>query len=158
MFKINLNNRGITLLEALFAIGIVFLLFVFGIKPFEAVRDRQMLNRVVEDVEKILQSARTNSQASTDASSYGVHFEVDRATFFAGSFYFESDPDNQTIIFDDNVNITELFLVGGGSDVVFNRITGDTNTSGSIKFSLIDNPSRFKLITVFPIGTIFSNY
>lgn len=155
---IKLNNRGITLLEALFAIGIILLLFIFGIKPFEAVRDRQTLNRVVEDVEKMLQSARTNSQASTNSSNYGVHFEVDSATFFTGSFYSESEPDNKTIVFGDDVRITELFLVGGGNDVVFNRITGDTVTSGTLKFSLVYNPARFKLITVFPIGTIFSNY
>ena len=151
-------NKGITLLETLFAIGIILLLFIFGIKPFEAVRDRQALNRVVEDVEKMLQLARTNSQASTDASNYGVHFETDSATFYVGSFYSESEPDNKTIVFGDGVRITELFLVGGRNDVVFNRITGDTVTSGTLKFSLIDNPARFKIITVFPIGTIFSNY
>lgn len=153
---IKVEKRGVTLIEALFAIGILLMLFAFGIKPFQAVRDRQAMNRVVEDVEKMLQVARTNSQASTDASSYGVHFETDSATSFAGDFYYESDPDNVTIIFGDGVFIDQLLLVGGGKNIVFNRITGDTNTNGTIRFSLPDS-NKYRIITIFPIGTVFSN-
>ncbi|OGD69652.1 hypothetical protein A3I18_01780 [Candidatus Campbellbacteria bacterium RIFCSPLOWO2_02_FULL_35_11] len=149
------KNKGITLLETLFALGIVFMLFVFGIKPFEAVRDRQILNDATEDIEAMLQEARSNTSASIGASNYGVHFETDSATYFAGSYYSESDPDNKQIIFTD-VSITSVSLIGNGSDVVFNRITGDTNTNGAIVVSLLNNSTKTKTITIFPIGTFMS--
>lgn len=153
MFK--KDNKGITLLETLFALGIVFMLFAFGIKPFEAVRDRQILNNATEDVETLLQEARSNTLASVNASNYGVHFETDSATYFVGSYYSESDPDNKQIIFTD-VSITSVSLVGNGSSVVFNRITGDTNTNGTITLSLLNDPTKTKVITIFPIGTFMS--
>jgi len=150
------KNKGLGLLETLFAIGIITLLLAFGFGPFDAIKERQMLNKAVEEIESLLQEAKTNTIASTGGVRYGVHFETSSVTLFSGSVYSPSASDNKTLIINNSVYISNISLSGGGSEIVFNRITGDTDNNGTIRVSVTENPSRSRLITVFPVGTFFT--
>ncbi len=148
------KNQGLTLLETLFAIGVLTLLFAFTLGPFGAIKDRKVLSDAAEKVEALLQEARTDTSSSLDASNYGVHFDTSSVTLFEGSIYSVSESTNKIVTLDSAVSISDISLSGGGSDVIFNRITGDTDNNGTVKISLVKDSSKSKIISIFPLGTV----
>lgn len=148
------KSQGLTLLETLFAMGVLTLLFAFTLGPFGAIKDRRVLNDAAGKTEALLQEARTDTSASLNASNYGVHFGTSSITLFKGSVYSASDSTNKVVILNSAVSISDISLAGGGTEVVFNRIIGDTNNDGTVKISLVKDSLKSKIISIFPLGTV----
>ena len=100
----------------------------------------------------ILNLARQRTLASLAASNYGVHFEQGQFILFKGAIYDPLDPDNIFYPLTDSLEISEIVLNGGGSEVVFNRITGETANTGTVKIQVQDDSSRFKTVEVLSSG------
>ena len=147
-FKNKKQNKGITLFEVIIAIGIITIIFTFGTKLFVEVKNERVLDNSVGRVISLLQEARSMSVSSVGASRYGVHFEETKTVLFKGNVYSSLDPDNKNVSLNSLVSISEINLAGEGSDVVFNRLDGETDNSGTIKFILVSNPAIFKVIEV----------
>jgi hypothetical protein len=97
-----------------------------------------------------LEEARGNTLDSLDGSEYGVRFYIEYAEVFKGASYSESGI-FRTYALDEPVIIEEV-SVGGGSDVVFERLTGRTANSGFVRIGA-EGPDTFdRQITIEATG------
>lgn len=150
------NNKGISLVEILIVISIIGILSAIIVLNLSKFHNQQALKNTAEDVYALLNEARNNTISSKNSNTYGIHFLSDRAILFAGESYTDS-VSNKQIDFDSVVRIPDsggVVLNGGGVDVVFSRITGDTLNYGTITIQLINDVTSQKVININKIGVI----
>jgi type II secretory pathway pseudopilin PulG len=152
-------NKGISIIEIMVVISIIVLIIAIVIPGFTDFRNQQAIAVTTEDVASLLNEARNNTISSINSNTYGVHFESTRAVLFTGSSFSESS-NNKQIDFSHAINIPTtggINLNGGGSNVVFQRITGDTANSGTIVIRLQNDTTKQKIININSIGVISVN-
>lgn len=152
-----MKQSGFSLIEIVIVLGILVLVSAFLVSPFTNFRNTQILQVSVEDVLSTLNKARTQTLAGHGDSAYGVHLETNRVVLFAGETYNASDPTNQAVNLHSLVNISNISLSGGGSSVVFRRLTGTTTKTGTVTLSLASDSSVNKVITIPATGIAWSN-
>jgi prepilin-type N-terminal cleavage/methylation domain-containing protein len=154
-----MKNKGITLIEIIVAISILAIIIAITIPSLSNFRNEQILKNTTEDIVSLLNQARNQTLASKNSTNYGVHFDVGNIIFFNGGVFSDSDPNNKVITLDDAVSIPEagVSLNGDGDDVIFNRLSGDTNQFGIIMIQLNSNASAQKTITISKTGVVSSN-
>lgn len=150
------SNRGLSLVELIIAVAIFVFLFTFGLKAFSSLLNQQLLKKASSNVEILLQEAKSKTLSAVDASNYGVYFEPTRVTLFKGTTFVPLDSNNEEIVFDEKINISDISL-GGASSVVFEKLTGDADNSGTITISFVSDLSKFRTITIEPTGVISSD-
>ena len=143
-------------MEVLVVVAIMGILATFVVIAYSKFNSMQALDKNMALVSSVLNQARSLTLASKDNTQYGVHFDADQIVLFAGSSYSESNPDNNAIALSVSVAVSASFL-GGGSDVIFQRLTGETEQSGTVTLSLVSSPASVKSLTVFETGIIQHN-
>ena len=154
-----INNRGINLLEIIVVIGIIALISAITIPNLSAFKKQQALKNTTEDIVSLLNEARNSTISSKNSTNYGVHFEEDQASMFSGTA-FTSNSSEKQIDFDQAVMIekdTDVNLSGGGDDIIFERLTGNTTNYGTITIRLVSDASKIRTITASSIGIISVN-
>ena len=145
--------KGFTLVEILVVIAIISVISGITFYFFGNANDRQVLEKNVSGVTSLIRNARLLSVASKNASVFGIHFESDKAVLFEGSSYSAGSPFERIIDLSREVYIPSYSLNGGGSDVVFSRLVGETINYGTVTISLKDN-STSTVITILKTGVI----
>ncbi len=152
-----MKQSGFSLIEIVIVLGILVLISAFLVSPFANFRNTQILQVSVEDVLSTLNKARTQTLAGHGDSAYSVRLETNRVVLFPGETYSANDPNNQVVNLHSLVNISNISLSGGGSSVVFRRLTGATTKTGTITLSLASDSSVNKVITIPASGIAWSN-
>ena len=153
-FKLKTNNKGVTLLEVLFSIAILASLSLIGIWYFSQANAEQALEKDRQGVVAILREARSLALSSKEALTYGVHIEEFQTVLFKGSTYNAGEVENRVQTLNSKVHIDNISITGGGSDIVFSRLTGETLNDGTIRLSLINNSLSSTTITIENTGVI----
>lgn len=154
-----IKNKGISIIEIIIVISIIAIISAITIPNLSQFRNQQAIKNTAEDIISLLNEARNSTISSKNSNTYGIHFQSDRAILFTGSF-FNEDPSNKQIDFDSAITIPEtggINLNGGGDDIVFVRITGDTLNYGTIVIQLSSDITQQKVINISKIGVIGSN-
>jgi len=146
--------RGFTLIEALTIVGILIVLIAVSIPAFRFFQKESDLNNSAEEALNTLRLAQNKTIASEGASQYGVHFEAGECVLFKGTTYNPSASDNEISNLPQSVEIYNIELAGGGSAVVFDRVTGATNQSGRVYFQLKTDISKTKTIYIENSGQV----
>ncbi len=155
-----LKNKGMSVLELLMAIAILAIVVSFIILNLSKFRSEQALQNTTSDIISLVNEARTKTISSVNSTTYGVHFEASRAVLFAGSSFTEPNSNNKQVDINSAVSIPVsggINLNGGGSDVIFTRISGDTTNYGTIIVRLVSDATRQKTITINKTGIVSSN-
>ena len=147
-------QKGFTLLEFIFALGIIVSLAVIGLVSFSSFRGKSDLNVATEMGVSLLNEARSQTVSALDASRYGVHFEANKITLFKGVQYTVGDALNKEYILPQGVEVSAVNLFGGGTDVIFNRLTGATNQYGTTTLRLISATTTFRFLVVSSSGVV----
>jgi len=147
-------KKGFTLIEIVVSISVLIILATITTSAFSSFREKQALNSDIEQISVLLNDARFKTIASEDSSQYGVYFETNRAVFFKGAVFNEEDPDNKEILFSKLTQISLISLNGGGPDVVFKKLSGETDQHGFVTVSLRGDPSHFKNINIGASGFV----
>lgn len=155
--KIN-KNKGFTLIEILIVIAILGIISSIVLLNLSQFRNEQLLKNTTLDVVSLLSKARQDTLSSVNSTNYGVHFDSNQAVLFTGSVYSSNNVTNEPVVFSSKVNISipSGLNIGGGSDVIFERLTGET-IGGTIKLQLTSDATRQKIITVGKTGSVSSN-
>ena len=140
-FKVKL---GFTLVEILIVIGIVALVTTIVVIPFASFRDAKLLDGATEDILSFLHEAQTRTLSSDGGVAYGVSFESDRITLV---------PDNKEVLLHNHLTISDISLLGGGAMVMFNRLTGATDESGTVTVSLVADNNQQRVIAISRAGS-----
>jgi prepilin-type N-terminal cleavage/methylation domain-containing protein len=145
---------GFTLLEILVAIAILTLIAgtVFG--PLSRFRTQKTLDAAVEVTLAAFTRAHFDSISSLNDMQYGVHLDAGQAVHFVGITYDASAPTNVVYSIPANVEIANVTLAGGGTDVVFQRLNGGTPHSGTFLIRATADPSISALVTVHATGAV----
>lgn len=147
---------GFTLIEILIVIATLSILASAVIINFHDFQLNADLNNEAEKILNIVKLAQNKTLASEEGSSYGIHLENNLYVLFKGQVYSNSSIDNLYYELLPSVEIYEINLNGGGQDIIFNRVTGETSQSGNFKLKLKSSDSRTETISVISSGHIFS--
>lgn len=150
----NLETRAFTLVEMLISIAIAVLLASLLSGIFSSYLGRNALSGGASTVRSFISEARSLSLSSRDNSSYGVHFASSTVTLFKGSTYSSGASDNRAVNLGRYVVINALSLSGGGTQIVFDRLKGGADKSGTITLALASNPSEKIIVTVYATGIV----
>lgn len=151
--KINFK-KGFTVVEILFVIATLSIIFSVIVPQFSKSREMQVLKNGVADILSSIDKARGQTLSSLNSSSYGVHFESDKIIIFKGQDFSTRDTAK-----DETVNITTPAVISSGTlalpaDIFFNRLSGTPSDSGTI---IISTSSYSKTITISAIGVVSSD-
>lgn len=147
------SKRGFTFIEIMIVLGILGLLSAIIFSTFISLRKSQALDKDTEIVAEVLTQARSQTLSSQNASQYGVHIASAGITLFTGSSYIAGAATNQSFSLTATDSIVTISLAGGGSDIVFDRLTGETSQNGSVVISS-PSASRVRTITIYRTGLI----
>lgn len=145
-----MRNKGLTLVEMIVAVAIVSLLSVFFLFSYTSNRRQTELDNNSSQIVSILSNAKQKTIASENSSSWGVHFEESNYTLFQGNDYITGI--NKTT-YNLTRGITLVHNFSLGSDIIFTKITGYPNQTGSITLYL-SGTSKQKTVCINSIGTI----
>ena len=164
MEKINKNNfsLGLTIIELLTIVAILTILTAMSIPLFRIFQKESDLRNTAEEIINVLRLTQNKTLASQETSQWGVYFSISTSPqeyiLFKGSDYSSRDPSYDLIHkVPEDIEIYEVDLVGGGKEVVFKRVTGITDYSGSISLRLKEDTSRTRQVIVEQSGKVVSS-
>lgn len=149
--------RGVTLIELLVAISVLVVLSALLITAFSSYNRGQALGAASADIRGLIEDARNRTLSSKGDSQYGVYFASTTATLFSGSAFDPGNPVNalDTVELHFYVTITGIALNGGSDHIVFERLTGATNDSGTITLAQVSNAAITEVIVIEPTGLAY---
>ena len=113
-------------------------------------QDKTLLG-VAEGIAASLEETKANAQAGFKNVQHGIRFESDSYIIFEGESYSSSDPDNEEIEIDSDFEITTNLR---SDTVVFSKIKGSPDETGTVTVSLIDDSNIFVDVTIGQLGDI----
>jgi Tfp pilus assembly protein FimT len=153
-------TKGISVLEILITIAILAVVTAVTFTAFVNTYKYHALDKAEATVMSMLNQARTYTLASQNAASYGVHIATSTVTLFYGAAYAANEPSNEVVQLDRRVYVATTTLNGGGSNIVFSRLTGMTTNYGTITLGLVststDSTSTTTTIRIHQTGIIES--
>ena len=149
-----MRHKGVTLIELLFSAAVIVLLAVITFGVFSNFKKSNDLYSATESGLAMLGEARSKTLSSLNSSQYGVYFASDRVVFFVGTSYATSSPGNNEVILSSNIEISSILLNGGGSIVVYKRLTGETDEYGAITLRLKSDTTQTRTIIILASGSI----
>jgi len=90
--------EGFTLLETVFGIAIIIMIFSVLTMAFLSFRSSSQLSETHSQIVSILRDARSRTMASVGNTAYGVHFEESKAVLFQGGIYDAQSSTNETYL------------------------------------------------------------
>lgn len=148
-------SKGFTLIEVLVSLAILAVIATLGAVSFSGANTDRALTIEVEKTLTVLAKARSQTLAAKDGAVYSVHFEERKEVLFRGSVYSAEAATNQAQALNTAVKISALALAGGGSEVVFQKLTGATAQSGTITLAAVRDAGKTKVITITATGIAY---
>jgi prepilin-type N-terminal cleavage/methylation domain-containing protein len=148
------SRAGMTLMEILVSIAILSVLLGIVSASFSTYSRSQAVDKTALKVSSLLTEARSNTLASKSGLQYGVYFDTTRVVMFEGATYAAGAATNKVLAFDSSAQITNVNLVGGGSSVVFDKLTGKTTQYGTTTIALPSDLSKSKMVVVHQTGLV----
>jgi prepilin-type N-terminal cleavage/methylation domain-containing protein len=138
--KIKSNNQGFTLIELLVVIAITAVLFAAAFTAQSRILIDTYLDTKTEEIVQTLRLAQMRSITRFQNSQWGVHFDEigsdDQFILFIGNTYPPADISwNIQTDMPDSLYFSDISFNGGGGDIVFEKLTGQTSDYGSVQIN-----------------------
>lgn len=152
MNKNNLKN-GFSLVETIVVVAIAAVISGIVLFSISSLRNTNSLKQNVTEARAFIEEARSLSISGKNNLAYGVQLQSDRIIMFAGT----TSVQYKKLIFDTNSStISNISLGGGGSVILFKKLTGGTDNFGSFKIKMNSNQSSSSTINIASTGIISS--
>ncbi|MBI5401534.1 prepilin-type N-terminal cleavage/methylation domain-containing protein [Candidatus Wolfebacteria bacterium] len=123
-------NKGLTLIEILITTAIITVIFslglVFGIDFYKNYAFHSERDVIVS----VLEKARSQALNNINQKAHGVYFSGANYVIFQGNSYVERNP-----LFDLIIPKSYSVILSGLNEIVFSRLSGESNASGTITVS-----------------------
>lgn len=146
--------KGFSLIEFIGMFAAVLVITVIVVGGFLAFKRGSELTLAKEHALSQLREAKTRTLASRDNAAWGAHLEADRVIIFKES-YSAGVAENEPIFLSASVEIGTITLAGGGNDIIFKRLTGETDQTGTIILRLKNDPAQTRIITIQSTGNFY---
>lgn len=147
-----ISPGGFTFVEVLTAVAVLLIIVGIIMGGLSSFRRSADLGYASDRTLVMLREARRRTIESYGASSWGVHFESSRVVLFRGNIFVDGAADSESFVVSPTVHLPSISLQGGGSNVVFIRISGATNEWGTIALESSSGTSR--VITIYASGLV----
>jgi len=151
-----LKNPAMSFLEVIIVVAIFTVLIAAAGPPMVTMLFSNQMEIANQELVHAMRHAHERATTQIHDSSWGVYLDtsVQTYTMFAGDDFAGRD-----MSFDINyslpVSVTfgTVSLTGGGAEVVFDQVTGETSQDGTIDLESESEGAR--TITINPIGNVF---
>ncbi len=147
------NQKGFSLIEIIIAVAILAMIVVAASVSFRNSRNVNTLTTAGNNVLSVIRVAQSKTLAGENDSEWGIHIETDKITLFRGSV-FAGSPYTEATLLPTNIEIANISLAGGGTDIIFTRITGATAETGSFDIRVKDDTSIVFPVTIEASGKV----
>lgn len=144
-------RRGFTALEILIVIAILAILLATILPSFTNFRRSSLLNTDTMNLVTLINRARLLSVSSKYDEQYGIHLESGKAVLFRGATYSAGASTNETHLFSTGLTLSSIAINGGGSEVLFEKVTGAT-TQNATTTLLVTGTTSSTTVLIFPTG------
>lgn len=148
------SQKGFTLLETIIAVSIVILIGAGAMVSFVNSRNVRDLNTSGQNVLSVLREAQSKALAGEDNVTWGVRLEQSRFILFAGPAYVGS-PTTTIHTLPSSIEIVNISLVGGGQEVVFEKVDGRTDEVGTFTVRVRSATSLTFPVTIDASGKVY---
>jgi prepilin-type N-terminal cleavage/methylation domain-containing protein len=146
--------KGFSLVEIIVTLSILAIISAIVLSSLSSNTDRETLAKNADAAASVLTEARSLTISAKSASNYGIRLASVGPTLFTGTTYSAGASSNRSLALNARVSITNISLTGGGSDVVFSKLTGNTSQNGTFRVTLVSNPSVYKTVTIYKTGLV----
>ncbi len=151
------NKAGFTLVEVLIVVAILSVLFTIVIFDFVSFRKTSNLDNSVQEFVSILRLAQNKAVSSENYSKHGVYINTtispNQYILFKGDNYLSEPSSYKIYSLQNNTEFYEISL-GGGNEIVFDKLTGVTEEFGNISIRDKNDINQSKTIYVASSGAI----
>lgn len=131
------TNRGFTILEVLLAVAIIALIAGIGIPVYLSYQSTNDLNTAVFSVVESLRRAQLLSRGVENDSNWGIYIQPGKVFLFRGDSFA-----GRNEAYDEIFDIAPNISVSGLQEVVFSKLYGYPQTSGTITLSSATNQTK----------------
>ena len=149
-----MRNKGFSLVEILFAIAIIAVAITIVSLSFSRLNSNIALESAQESVVTVFNEARSLTMLGKNEYQYGVNIQTSQLVLFRGTSYSSGNATNVLVPLNAAVGIRNINISGGGSSVVFNRLTGATTNTGTFQIYLVDATTTAHTITINGTGVV----
>lgn len=123
---------GLTLIEMLLVVGIIVIIATISTTYMYGFKVRSHCEATTDQLTQGMRRAQMRSMAMEDDSQYGVHIETGQFTVFKGTDWVSRDS-----AYDEATEMADAILLSG-SDVIFNKLSGQPDSDGSVTITCTD--------------------
>lgn len=150
------NSKGITFIELVVVMGILIILGAVAIPTIFDFQKESALNDGAREIISTLSLAQSKTLASEGGERWGVYFTTstspEQYVLFKGEDFISRATSCDEV---SKISRTlEFFEInfGGGQEIVFDRITGETSQAGKVSLRLKDKPGKLRTVYVESSG------
>ena len=152
--------QGFTLVELLVVIALTVIIFLMNFTFNAYLLVDSTLDSKAHEIVENLKLAQTRSMARYQDSQWGVYFNnvgsPQQFIVFKGNTYAARDASYDLVTnLPSSLSFTTLTFTGGGSEVDFAKLSGNTTQSGTIV--LTSNQNHTRTITISTLGVVDIN-
>ncbi len=149
-------GKGFTLLEVAITIGIVVLIGAISLVSFINSRNVRDLTTSAQNVLSVLRLAQSKALGGEDNSQWGVRLEQAQFILFRGTT-FASSTSTQSYSLPSSIEIVNIILAGGGQEVAFKRLSGQTDQTGVFTVRIKGSVAQVFSVTVDGSGKVYQS-
>lgn len=149
-----MRRGGFTLLEVVIVVAILALIGATALVSFSNSRRVRDLTTSGGNVLSVLRLAQSKALASEDNSQWGVKLETGQFILFRGTS-FASATSTKSYSLPIAIEIANINLSGGGQEVVFKKLTGTTDQSGTFDVRISGSSANTFSITIDGSGKVY---
>lgn len=140
-------RRGFTLLEILLTLAMISIIAGFSIPVYQSFQVKNDLDISANTVASSFRRAQVLAEASDGDSQWGVKVLSGSITLFQGSSYA-----GRTAAFDEVFTVPTSIAPSGLSEVVFDRLTGQALSTGTV--TMTATTGQVRTIAITSKGTV----
>ena len=143
--------EGFSLAEVIMVTAITVIIVAIVAVSLSGTRSKKQLQVTTDAIDARLEEAKASALSGKNGSNYGVQFSSTTYTYFSGSSYNPNDASNNTVTIPSNLSIYTQ-ITGGGTGIIFSRLTGTPQNYGLINIRSSNNSST--TISIGALGDI----
>ena len=138
---------GFSILEIIIVLAILVVISALFVPSYYHFQESNNLNAAFNLINNSLSRTQIKSQSIENDSSWGIKIQGNQLTVFGGASYASRD-----VNLDELINLPPKISFSGLNEIIFSKLLGYPNTTGTI--SLINGLNQSKIITINEKGVI----